>query len=202
MTFVKGRGLGQAELCRRNLLPGHTAVFKRYQVRDCTNPQPLTRMKRLIFLLLLQLPAAAWATPAPTLPADTILLRHFLVAVADTSISDSVLVTRFMCADRLFRRGDEQVAIDVAALRLQLCSLRKHLRANRNLLKYSSFLSFDNLPVKPPFTLRGGNTGAYVLVAEQQVLVPFLVHEQRIASFTLAHLNGEGWFYTYCTDLP
>jgi len=159
-------------------------------------------MKKLVLLLLLLLPAAAWAAPAPTLPADTVLLRQFLVAAADISISDSVLVARFMCADRLFRRGDEQVATDAAMLRRQLLELRQHLQANQQLMQRSRFLPFNESPEKPSFALRGGTTGAYVLVAKQRVLLPFLVRERRIVSFRLAHFNGDGWFYDYCTGLP
>lgn len=152
-------------------------------------------MKKLLLLLLLSLPAAA----APILPADTLLLRKFLVAAADTSVYDSVLVARFMCSDFLFRRHEPHVDTVVSRLRSSLYFLRAGVLRNQPSVRRSKVVAFRELPHKP-FTLVDGEEGAYVLLDGEQPLMCLLVRNKRIAAFEISFYAGpgKGHFRDYC----
>jgi len=64
-------------------------------------------------------------------PADTLIARQFLEAVADTLASDSLLVARYMCADVLFRKHEPRIDTMVALMRASLVFLRASFTKRR-----------------------------------------------------------------------
>ncbi len=137
---------------------------------------------------------------APTSPADTIIARQFLEAVADTLVSDSVVVARFMCADVLFRTNEPRTDTIVAYLRASLVFVRASLLENLAAVRRSRIIPFEVLPLKPPFELVGGEEGAYVLMEGKQPRLCLLVRGGRIAAFELSFYEGpkKAHFRDYC----
>ncbi len=137
---------------------------------------------------------------APTSPTDTVVARQFLEAVADTLLSDSVVVARFMCADVLLRKHEPHVDTAAALLRESLYFLRVSLLRSLPKVRRSRFVSFRDLPQKPPFELVGGAEGAYVLLEGEQPKLYLLVRESRVVSFALSFYEGphRAHFRDYC----
>jgi hypothetical protein len=137
---------------------------------------------------------------APTSPADTVVARQFLEAVADTLVSDSIVVARFMCPALLFRKHEPHTDTVVALLRESLYFLRVGLVRALPAVRRSRLISFQNLPQKPPFELAGGIEGAYVLLEGEQPRLCLLVRRGRVAAFSLSFYEGpqRAHFRDYC----
>ena len=151
-------------------------------------------MKKLLFVLLL-LPAAVSATPA--LPADTVLLRQFLEAVADNHIPDSVLVARFMCPNYLFRPNEPRIDTIAALLRSSLFMLRVSLQRHLESLRRSKFIPFSELTCKP-FVLVDGEEGVYAAVDGLQPRMYLLIRDKRVVAFEVTGSQGKAHFHDYC----
>jgi len=118
-------------------------------------------------------------------PADTLLARQFLEAVADTLVSDSLLVARYLCADVLFRKREPRIDTTVVLMRASLVFLRASLLRNIAAVRRSRIIPFKDLSPKLPFESVGSAEGAYVVVEGKEPWLCLLVRGGRVAAFSL-----------------
>ncbi len=135
-----------------------------------------------------------------TASADTLIARQFLEAVADTLVSDSMLVARYMCADVLFRKHEPRIDTVVVLMRASLVFLRASLLENIAAVRRSRIIPFKDLSSKLPFELVDSKEGAYVVVEAEEPRLCLLVRGGRVAAFELS-IYGEpkkACFRDYC----
>lgn len=149
-------------------------------------------MKKLLLWLLPSLPALA--IPPPT-PAK--LVRHFAQACLDKNVSDSVLITHFMCPDLLLQRGNPRIDKGRKMLHYWRIEVQKHMQLSPRQLRRAHIVPSRKVP-HPNFHMLDGKEDTYVLQLDKQQNWYFLVRGQQVASGLLLDQGGEAYFLDFC----